>query len=111
MVMHWILAAAWLRAALSPRFGEAAELILALIRHTELFLPLALVTGLAFLECLRPKFLHYVAAFPRVGRRSFLRGVMRAGALKYLVVIARLLANVTPLLLALVAVVGIGVGD
>ena len=111
LIMHRVLATAWLRAALGSWFGKTTELVLTLIRCTELFLPLALVAGLAFLECLRLKFLHYVAVFPRVGRQSFHRGVMRAGALKYLVVVARLLAAVTPLLLVLIAVVSIGVGD
>ena len=109
--MHWILATAWLRAALSPRFGEAAERVLALIRCTKLFLPLVRFTALPFFDRLRPKFPHHVTVLPGMSRQSILHGVVRAGALEYLIIIARLLATVTPLLLALVAVVGIGVGD
>lgn len=87
LVMHRILAAPWLRAALSPRFGEAAKRVLALIRCTELFLSLARVTVLALFDCFRPKFPHHVTVLPRVSRRPVRRGMVRAGALEYLIII------------------------
>ena len=82
LVMHRILAAAWLRATLSPRFRETAEGVLALIGCAELFLPLVRVTALPFFHRLRPELPHHVTVLPGMNRRSVCQGVVRAGALE-----------------------------
>ena len=50
LVVHRVLAAAWLRASLSPLFGKAAERVLSLVGCSEFILALVRVIVLTLLD-------------------------------------------------------------
>ena len=80
VVVHRVLAAAWLRPPLSLLFGKTAEGVVPLVGRGELVLATVRVFALALLDCLGPKFSHHEAVLPRVARRAVGRGVVRARA-------------------------------
>ena len=80
LVVHRVLAAAWLRASLSPLFGKTGEGVLPLVWRGELVLVPVRIFVLALFDCLGPKFSHHKTVHPRVARRAIGRGVVRARA-------------------------------